>query len=167
MSAHAQRIQAMSPLLANQIAAGEVVERPSSVLKELLENALDAGARQIEIDVEGGGSKLIRVRDDGCGIHPDDLGLALERHATSKIHEPADLAHIHSLGFRGEALASIASVSHLRLISCRQDQGHAWQVAISAAERSARAEPASHPIGTTVEVRDLFFNTPAKNSTIF
>lgn len=155
------RIQLLSPLLANQIAAGEVVERPSSVVKELMENSLDAGARRIEIEVEEGGVKLIRVRDDGGGIHRDDLALALSRHATSKILDFDDLVAVRSLGFRGEALPSIASVSHLALTSCRDDDDHAWRVQ-SRGERIDAPAPAAHPVGTTVEVRELFYNTPAR-----
>lgn len=155
------RIQLLSPLLANQIAAGEVVERPSSVVKELMENSLDAGARRIEIEVEEGGIKLIRVRDDGGGIHRDDLALALSRHATSKIHDFDDLVAVRSLGFRGEALPSIASVSRLALTSRRNDGDSAWQVQ-SRGEHIDGPAPAAHPVGTTVEVRELFFNTPAR-----
>lgn len=154
------RIQKLSPLLANQIAAGEVVERPSSVVKELVENALDAGATQIEIDIEQGGVRLIRVRDNGSGIHQDDLPLALSRHATSKIVATDDLANITTLGFRGEALASIGSVSRLTLTSALAGAS-GWQVSVEGDIASAIL-PAAHPKGTTVEVRDLFFNTPAR-----
>ncbi|TWI52390.1 DNA mismatch repair protein MutL [Pseudomonas duriflava] len=157
-----RRIQLLSPRLANQIAAGEVVERPSSVAKELLENSLDAGARRIDIEVEQGGVKLLRIRDDGKGIPADDLPLALERHATSKIYNLDELEHVESLGFRGEALASISSVSRLTLTSRHYEADHAWQVETEGREMHSRVNPAAHPPGTTVEVRDLFFNTPAR-----
>ncbi|MFC0667924.1 DNA mismatch repair endonuclease MutL [Azotobacter chroococcum] len=156
------RIQLLSPRLANQIAAGEVVERPASVAKELLENSLDAGARRIDIEVEQGGVKLLRIRDDGCGIAADDLPLALARHATSKIRDLEDLERVTSLGFRGEALASIGSVARLTLTSRTADAGQAWQVETEGRDMEARVQPAAHPVGTSVEVRDLFFNTPAR-----
>lgn len=155
------RILPLSQQLANQIAAGEVVERPASVVKELLENSVDAGARRVAIEVEEGGSRLIRVRDDGHGIHADDLLLALSPHATSKIRDHAGLTRVLSLGFRGEALASIASVSRLRLTSRRVDAATAWGVAAEGGACEA-PQPAAHPAGTTIEVRDLFFNTPAR-----
>lgn len=154
------RIHQLTPLLANQIAAGEVVERPASVVKELIENSLDAGATQIEIDIDQGGVKLIRIRDNGAGIEPEDLTLALARHATSKITETDDLAQIATLGFRGEALASIGSISRLTLTSAVVKGGGA-SISVEG-ETQASVQPAAHPIGTTVEVRDLFFNTPAR-----
>jgi DNA mismatch repair protein MutL len=147
--------------LVNQIAAGEVVERPASVVKELLENSLDAGASRIQLDVEAGGVKLCRVRDNGTGIPRDELGLALSRHATSKIASLDDLEHIASLGFRGEALPSIASVSRMRLVSCHQAAESGWSLETDGGEPSAVA-PAPHPAGTSIEVRDLFYNTPAR-----
>jgi len=156
------RIQLLSPRLANQIAAGEVVERPASVVKELLENSIDAGAMRLEIDVEQAGIKLIRIRDDGAGIEKDDLSLALSRHATSKIYELEDLEAVNSLGFRGEALASISSVSRLTLTSRRKGNDQAWQVETEGRDMQAQLSPAAHPQGTTVEMRDLFFNTPAR-----
>ena len=152
------RIQALPSLLVNQIAAGEVVERPASVVKELVENSLDAAATKIEIDIGQGGVKLIRVRDNGVGIHRDDLVMALARHATSKVQSLEDLERIRSMGFRGEALPSIASVSRLQLTSRAQDAERAWVVG----DHSGEVTPAAHPPGTTIEVRDLFFNTPAR-----
>lgn len=155
-------IQILSPQLANQIAAGEVVERPASVVKELVENSLDAGATSIQIDIEKGGSKLIRIRDDGCGIVKEELALALCRHATSKIHQLADLEQILSLGFRGEALASISSVSRLTLTSRPATQESAWQAIAEGREMQVQLRPAAHPVGSSIEVLDLFFNTPAR-----
>ncbi len=156
------RIQLLPPQLANQIAAGEVVERPASVIKELLENSLDAGATQVEVDVENGGTRLIRIRDDGHGIHKDDLSLALGRHATSKITSMEDLVRVGTLGFRGEALPSIASVSRLVLTSRQHDSDKGWSVRCDGDVPPMTASPAPHPPGTTVEMRDLFFNTPAR-----
>ena len=154
-------IQILSPQLANQIAAGEVVERPSSVLKELCENSLDAGASRIDVEVEQGGSKLIKVRDDGCGIAEGELPLALSRHATSKISDLEDLEAVLTLGFRGEALASIASVSRLALTS-NSGNSAGWRAVSEGRDMEVELEPAPHPVGTSVEVRDLFFNTPAR-----
>jgi DNA mismatch repair protein MutL len=156
------RIQLLSQRLSNQIAAGEVVERPASVVKELLENSLDAGADRIDIELEKGGVKLIRVRDNGSGVDKDDLPLALSRHATSKIASLEDLEAIVSLGFRGEALASISSVSRLMLTSRALGNDTAWQVEAEGRDMSSSISPAAHGQGTTVEVRDLFFNTPAR-----
>lgn len=156
------RIQLLNPRLANQIAAGEVVERPASVIKELLENSIDAGADRIHIDVEQGGIKLIRVRDNGVGISREDLTLALSRHATSKIYTLDDLEGVATLGFRGEALASIASVSRLTLTSAAAAEEQAWAAQSEGRDMAVEITPAAHPQGTTVEVRDLFFNTPAR-----
>lgn len=155
-------IKVLSPQLANQIAAGEVVERPASVVKELVENSLDAGATRIQIDIENGGSTLMRIHDNGIGIAKDELSLALARHATSKIASLDDLDNILSLGFRGEALASISSVSRLTLTSRPATQNEAWQVYAQGREMETTLQPASHPVGTTVEVANLFFNTPAR-----
>ncbi|MEZ5525744.1 MAG: DNA mismatch repair endonuclease MutL [Pseudomonadales bacterium] len=156
------RIHLLSPRLANQIAAGEVVERPSSVVKELLENSLDAGATQVEIDIENGGARAIRVRDNGRGIDKEDLALALSRHATSKIGSIDDLEAVSSLGFRGEALASIASVARVTLTANTDAQGEGWKVECEGQDMETRLAPSPHPTGCTVEVRDLFFNTPAR-----
>ena len=155
-------IRILPPLLANQIAAGEVVERPASVVKELVENSLDAGATRIDIELEKGGCKLIRIRDNGSGIPQADLALALARHATSKVSTLDDLEAICSLGFRGEALASISSVSRLALTSRTAEQAEAWQASVEGREMEVQVRPAAHPVGTTLEVVDLFFNTPAR-----
>jgi DNA mismatch repair protein MutL len=158
------KIALLSQRLANQIAAGEVVERPASVIKELLENSLDAGASQVDIDIEAGGTKLIRVRDNGAGMDKEDLALSLSRHATSKIFELDDLEHISSLGFRGEALASVSSVSRLQISSQQADNkdANAWKVEALGQDMETVVSPVAHPQGTTVEVADLFFNTPAR-----
>ena len=163
------RINLLSQRLANQIAAGEVVERPASVVKELMENSLDAGASRLEIEVEQGGMKQIKIKDDGLGIHKQDLELALSRHATSKITDLEDLENIASLGFRGEALASISSVSRLTMTSKAGDDVTAgsgdnsgWKVVAEGQEMDVILSPAAHSRGTTLEVRDLFFNTPAR-----
>lgn len=155
-------IRLLPDVLVNQIAAGEVVERPAAVVKELLENSLDAGARAIDVEVEQGGLALIRIRDDGRGIAADELAMALTRHATSKIAALEDLERVATLGFRGEALPSVLSVSRLRLSSRTADAAHAWEVSGSGALDEAPPRPAAHPLGTTIEVRDLFFNTPAR-----
>jgi len=156
------QIHKLSARLANQIAAGEVVERPASVVKELLENALDAGGRKISIHAESGGIKRIQIRDDGEGMEKDDLPLSLSRHATSKIESLDDLEAVATLGFRGEALASISSVSRLVLTSKTQNASQGWQVETEGREMEAKLSPAAHNRGTTVDVRDLFFNTPAR-----
>jgi len=155
-------IKQLPPHLINQIAAGEVVERPASAIKELLENALDAGATQIDIDIEQGGVKRIRIRDNGRGIPKEELSLALSRHATSKIASLDDLENVLSFGFRGEALPSIASISRLTLSSKSQNDDQAWQLQGNGQEQFDDPEPCSHPTGTTVDVRDLFFNVPAR-----
>ena len=154
-------IQLLPEVLINQIAAGEVVERPASVVKELVENALDAGAVCVEIDLEEGGARLIRIRDDGSGMAPDDLALAVARHATSKIASLDDLEAVATLGFRGEALPSIASVSRFALASRSAAQSHGARLEVDGG-RVGEVAPHPHPQGTTVEARDLFFNVPAR-----
>jgi DNA mismatch repair protein MutL len=154
-------IRSLSDHLINQIAAGEVVERPAAALKELLENSLDAGASTVDVELAGGGVKLIRVADDGAGIEREDLALAVARHATSKIATPVDLEAIATLGFRGEALASIAAVSRLMLTSRSRDAAHAWRIEVDAGE-VGMPQPAALSAGTTVTVQELYFNTPAR-----
>lgn len=156
------RIHQLDNQLANQIAAGEVVERPASVVKELVENSVDAGASRVEVDIERGGARLIRVVDDGNGIHKDDLPLALSRHATSKIHSFDDLCAVKSMGFRGEALASIASVAKLLLRSRQSESEQGWQAVAEGRDMAVKVAPAAATQGTCIEVRDLFFNTPAR-----
>ncbi len=155
-------IRLLPPQLINQIAAGEVVERPSSVVKELVENSFDAQAGVVEVDIEMGGLRLIRIRDDGAGMAQEELPLALSRHATSKIASLDDLERVSSMGFRGEALPSISSVSRLSLTSRTQGSDYAWRILADGTESGYEIQPASHPFGTCVEVRDLFYNTPAR-----
>ena len=155
------RIAVLPDLLVNKIAAGEVIERPASVVKELVENSLDAGATRIEIAIEEGGRKLIRVTDDGCGMGPEDLALCIQPHATSKLRSEDDLFGIRTMGFRGEALPSIGSVSQLRIVSRPQDQDAAHQITV-VGDRVEPLTAAAAPPGTTIEVRELFFNVPAR-----
>ncbi|MCP4699582.1 MAG: DNA mismatch repair endonuclease MutL, partial [Gammaproteobacteria bacterium] len=155
-------IRLLSPEVANQIAAGEVIERPASVVKELLENSLDAGADSIDVEIEQGGVKLIRIRDNGCGIRRDDLELAFSRHATSKISSLRDLHGVNTLGFRGEALASIASIARVSLCSKFYTESAGYCLRSEGRAAPSSPDPAAHPAGSTVEVRDLFFNTPAR-----
>jgi DNA mismatch repair protein MutL len=162
------RIRVLSDQVANQIAAGEVVDRPASVVKELLENALDAGATRIRIEIEAGGRRLIRITDDGCGMVRDDALLAFERHATSKIRSSDDLLSIATLGFRGEALPSIASISRLELVTHPSASGDSKETASTgtrveiAGGKILAVEDSGGAPGTTIAVRDLFFNTPAR-----
>ncbi|MFW5444486.1 MAG: DNA mismatch repair endonuclease MutL [Methylococcaceae bacterium] len=156
------RIHSLPIQLVNQIAAGEVVERPSSIVKELVENCFDAGATEISIEIEQGGTRIIRIRDNGCGIFKEDLSLALSRHATSKITDLHDLECVSSMGFRGEALPSISSVARLTLISRTEASDCAWKVSADGSEKDFDPQPDPHPQGTTVDVRDLFYNTPAR-----
>src|SRR5271167_4639460 len=155
------RIRILPDQVANQIAAGEVVDRPASVVKELLENALDAGATRIKVEVEGGGRKLIRVADDGQGMNRDDALLAFERHATSKLRSADDLLAIATLGFRGEALPSIASVARVTLDTATGEEGAGTRIEIAAGKIHS-VEDTALPRGTTIAVSDLFFNTPAR-----
>src|SRR6516162_9881911 len=154
-------IRALPDLLINQIAAGEVVERPAAAVKELIENALDAGASHVDVDLAGGGIKRMRVADNGSGIERDDLMLAVSRHATSKIASVTDLESIATLGFRGEALASIAAVSRLALTSRAAGHPHAWRIEVDGGEVGV-PQPAALASGTTVTVQELYFNTPAR-----
>src|SRR5690606_1001432 len=154
-------IRVLPEQLIHQIAAGEVIERPAAVVKELIENSLDAGAKRVDVEIEDGGVRLCRVRDDGSGIVQEELALALSRHATSKIASIDDLERVGTLGFRGEALPSIASVSRTRITSRTADAPHGYSVSADNGVAS-ELEPASHAVGTTVEVRDLFFNVPAR-----
>ncbi|HQE29986.1 MAG TPA: DNA mismatch repair endonuclease MutL, partial [Phycisphaerae bacterium] len=155
------QIQVLPDLLVNKIAAGEVIERPASVVKELVENSIDAGASRIEIAVENGGQKLIRITDDGAGMDPEDLALSIRPHATSKIRREEDLFAIQTMGFRGEALPSIGAVSQLRIVSRRRDSDCAHEIRI-AGDALEPVRVSSGPPGTTVEVRQLFFNVPAR-----
>src|SRR5580692_3667793 len=155
------RIHVLSESVANKIAAGEVVERPASVVKELLENALDAGSTRIKIQVEAGGKKLIQITDNGCGMVRDDALLAFERHATSKIKNAEDLLSVATLGFRGEALPSIASVSRLHLETRALDEDSGTVIEINGG-KIFKVEEAGLPVGTSITIRDLFFNTPAR-----
>jgi DNA mismatch repair protein MutL len=154
-------IRLLPPQLIDQIAAGEVIERPASALKELVENSLDAGARRVDIEVQAGGTRLIRIRDDGVGIAREELPLALARHATSKISSLEGLERVSTLGFRGEALPSIGSVAHMKLTSRAQGEESGWSIECDGGD-VGELRPAAHPPGTTLEVRDLFFNTPAR-----
>src|SRR5499427_4624801 len=155
------RIHLLSEHVANKIAAGEVVERPASVLKELLENSLDAGATRIKVQVEGGGKKLVQVTDNGCGMVRDDALLAFERHATSKIKDADDLLSVETLGFRGEALPSIASVARLHLETRAADEASGTVIEINGG-KIFKVEESGLPEGTSITIRDLFFNTPAR-----
>nr|MBP9484195.1 ATP-binding protein [Negativicutes bacterium] len=155
------RIQVLDELTANQIAAGEVVERPANAVKEMIENSLDAGAKRIRVEIRGGGRKLIKVSDDGSGMNPSELPLAILRHATSKLRKIDDLDTLHSLGFRGEALASIAAVSRIILTS-RQAGSPLGQVLEVKGGKEVRNEPCGAEVGTTIEVQELFFNMPAR-----
>lgn len=156
------RINALDPRLINQIAAGEIIERPASIIKELIENSLDAGATQIEIEVENAGVKRLKISDNGHGILKQDLAMALSRHATSKIENLEDLERVATLGFRGEALPSIASVTRLTISSRETNADQAWMVSSDGNNKITEPEPVAHPVGTTIETRDLFYNTPAR-----
>ena len=157
-----QRIRRLPEILSNQIAAGEVIERPASIVKELVENSLDAGARSVDIQIERGGTRMVRVQDDGSGIHPEDMRLALESHATSKLHTTEDLLSIRTLGFRGEALSSIAAVARISIISRTGNSNTAWSIGFDPVTRDYKTGPAAHPAGTTVTVSNLFYSIPAR-----
>ena len=154
-------IRQLPPGLVNKIAAGEVIERPASVVKELLENSVDAGATRIELAIDGGGIERIRISDNGCGIDPHQIGLAIASHATSKLETADDLFDVHTLGFRGEALASIAEISHLSLRTRVADSQAGAELTVHGGQPSSIV-PVGCPIGTTIEVRNLFFNTPVR-----
>ena len=157
----ANKVRVLPPEVAHRIAAGEVIERPASAVKELVENALDAGATRVEVEIEGGGTRLLRVRDDGSGMSPEDAERAVARHATSKIETAEDLALGASLGFRGKALHAISAVSSLTLTTSQRGAPHGTRVRVMAGA-PARFSSASHPAGTTVEARDLFLNLPVR-----
>ena len=154
------RIRYLPETLINQIAAGEVVERPAAAVKELLENAIDAGASAIDVDIHNGGKSKIVISDNGCGMSEQELHAALDRHATSKLPDD-DLLHIEHLGFRGEALASIAAVSRTSIKTHDQNAGEGWEITCEAGQKSG-VRPSSHPKGTRLEIRDLFYATPAR-----
>ncbi|OED38408.1 DNA mismatch repair protein MutL [Chromatiales bacterium (ex Bugula neritina AB1)] len=155
-------IQQLPDHLINQIAAGEVIDRPSSIVKELLENCIDAGASRIEIELEAGGVRMIKIRDDGCGIAVDELPLAMQRHATSKIASLDDLTAVRTMGFRGEALSSISAVSRMSICTRPEGQDHAVEISFDSSTGETQTRPASRPVGTTITVNDLFFNVPAR-----
>ena len=156
------RIALLPEELTNQIAAGEVVERPASVVKELVENSLDAGAQRIDVDIEEGGLKLVRIADDGLGMSPEDAELSLLRHATSKLRSADDLFRLTTMGFRGEALASVASVSRLQLTTRSKDTAFAYRIAMESGQKQSPSREVGGPVGTQIEIRDLFYNVPAR-----
>ena len=160
-ASYGNKVRFLPPEVAHRIAAGEVIERPASAVKEIVENALDAGASRVEVEIESGGISLIRVRDDGLGMSAEDAERSVGRHATSKINSAEDLARVVSLGFRGEALHAISSVSSLALTTREAGADHATRVRVLAGGTPERS-PAAHPLGTTVEVRDLFMNLPVR-----
>ena len=161
-----RRIKPLSTHLANQIAAGEVINRPAAVVKECVENSIDSGATQINIDIEQAGTKLIKIQDNGSGIEKDDLPLAISAHATSKVYDIDELTAVTSLGFRGEALASISSISKFAIYSksilAHKNSDSAWKIMQNGRQDIPKVEPTAHPVGTSIEVKDLFFNTPAR-----